>query len=883
MTTKVNDSYILEMICTFASTLDKSEAKPEIRDNFYTELDAVVQKSKSRNALIIAGDFNAKTGSAFQDKLYANVIGKYGKGAVNSNGIHLLNFAKLHNFKLANTFFKHKPSHISTWEEPDHKNERIDANSNSIRRTPYRNQIDYICTVNNFRGMKILDAHSVGGMATTSDHRLVVLKCVFKWPYTKHTKSQNNNFDCEKFSNIDVRKAYQQEVAALLASSTPPSNNQERWDNIVKATTTAAKNSIGLKSRTKQSTNAEVIKLSEEQKRIREQIDCCKDMQERHRLRCIRNNKLYQIHDVLRTEKSARLAEKIDLIEREKNDSKRMFSVIKEIQREKQKAPLLIKTSNGSLTGNADEQCKLIAAHFKEQFFKDTEQIKLSHPQAMRNPFTDTEISSAIKKLRNNRSSGPDNVVAELLKFGPAILHTEIALIFNCLAEIGDCPREIVQGILCALQKPGKTKGPLDHLRPIILLSMLRKILAICLKSRTIERVDREIPPSQAAYRCGRSTTEHVFAVKILCEKAISAKDFTIYLRLLDMSKAFDSVNRSALVRDFEKTLEADEVQLIKQMLNVELAVRCANETSTVFKTDTGVPQGDGFSANEFTYYLAKSLHQTLDTDHDYAKSVNIGTMTDHDYSAPIESIEVDLDMEYADDLTYVTTCGKMFVIKCNEIPHKLKPRNLNINLSKTEEFVITRNGEIAWRKCKLLGSLLGTVEDIKRRKSLAIAAIRAKKDVFYSNMDIILKMRAFNVYVGSIFLYNSELWGLTQTQIDSIDAFHRRLLRTAVLNIKWPKKVSNIELYRRTGALPWSSAIRSRQLSWFGHLTRLSDTTPAKIALQNVLKPFNRPQGRPPTTWISSMQRLFNEMGLTWEEATEAALDRDTWRNITT
>ena len=64
----------------------------------------------------------------------------------------------------------------------------------------------------------------------------------------------------------------------------------------------------------------------------------------------------------------------------------------------------------------------------------------------------------------------------------------------------------------------------------------------------------------------------------------------TIYLRLLDMSKAFDSVNRSALVRDLEKTLEADEVQLIKQMLNVELSARCGKETSTFFKTDTGVP-----------------------------------------------------------------------------------------------------------------------------------------------------------------------------------------------------------------------------------------------------------------------------------------------------
>ena len=251
--------------------------------------------------------------------------------------------------------------------------------------------------------------------------------------------------------------------------------------------------------------------------------------------------------------------------------------------------------------------------------------------------------------------------------------------------------------------------------------------------------------------------------------------------------------------------------------------------------------------------------------------------MTDLNYSAPIESIEVDLEMEYADDLTYVTTCGKMFAIKRNEIPPKLKPRSLNINLGKTEEFVVTRNGEITWRKCKLLGSLLGTEEDIKRRKGLAIAAIRSKRDVFYSNMDIVLKMRAFNVYIGSIFLYNSELWGLTKVQIDSIDAFHRRLLRTAVLNIKWPKKVSNIDVYRRTGALPWSCAIRSRQLSWFGHLIRLSETTPAKIALQHVLKPYNRRQGRPPTTWISSMQRLFSEMSLTWEEATAAALVRDT------
>ena len=694
---------------------------------------------------------------------------------------------------------------------------------------------------------------------------------------------ENINIDYSKFNDINVRNQYQEEVSQLLAAAPPATNNQERWNNIVKSTTLAAMNTAGPRNRLKTSTSAEVIKLSAEQRHVRDQIDCSKDPIERLSLRRIRNGKLQRIHQVLKAEKRLRIAEKIESIEKQNNDSRRMFSVIKEMNREKPKVPLLIRTREGNLTSNDAEQCELIAAHFKEQFFKEAEQIKLSNPQAMRNPFTSSEISDAINKLRNNRSSGLDNVTAELLKYGPAILHDEIALIFNSLAETGDCPREIVQGILCALQKPGKTKGPLDHLRPIILLSMLRKILAICLKCRTIKRLDREIPPSQAAYRSGRSTTEHVFAAKVLCEKAISAKNFTIYLRLLDMSKAFDSVNRSLLVKDFEKTLESDEVQLIKQMLNVELAVRCGKEMSAFFKTDTGVPQGDGYSANEFTYYLANSTSESLNTDHDYAAPISIHIFTDHDYAALEESIELDLDMEYADDLTYITTCGKLFSIKRSEIARKLQPRNLNINSSKTEEYVVVRNGDEEWKKCKLLGTLLGTAEDIKRRKGLAIAAIKAKKDIFYSDMDVTLKVRAFNVYVGSIFLYNCELWGLTETQRDSIDAFHRRLLRTAVLNVKWPRKMSNVEVYERTGALPWSNIIQTRQLSWFGHLIRLPENTPAKIALRNILQPFSRPQGRPPTTWLSSMKKLFSEMGLTWQGATEAAKDKLTWLNIIT
>lgn len=92
------------MLSVYAPTLEVSEANPEIREQFYSDLEAVLATLSSRDALVIAGDFNAKTGSAHEDEIYHDIIGRYGKGKVNSNGIHLLNFAKLHGLQLSNTF-----------------------------------------------------------------------------------------------------------------------------------------------------------------------------------------------------------------------------------------------------------------------------------------------------------------------------------------------------------------------------------------------------------------------------------------------------------------------------------------------------------------------------------------------------------------------------------------------------------------------------------------------------------------------------------------------------------------------------------------------------------------------------------------------------------
>ena len=81
--------------------------------------------------------------------------------------------------------------------------------------------------------------------------------------------------------------------------------------------------------------------------------------------------------------------------ENSKNDSWRMFRVIKEIQRQKPKITLLIKTEIGGFTINKKEQAKIVAAHFKKQLSKNTLSTK-------QNPLTANSDESAINCGRNN-------------------------------------------------------------------------------------------------------------------------------------------------------------------------------------------------------------------------------------------------------------------------------------------------------------------------------------------------------------------------------------------------------------------------------------------------------------------------------------------------
>ena len=384
-----------------------------------------------------------------------------------------------------------------------------------------------------------------------------------------------------------------------------------------------------------------------------------------------------------------------------------------------------------------------------------------------------------------------------------------IAEIFNQIASDGDCPKEINHGILVPLQKPGKPRGPASKLKPIILLSTLRKILAVCIMDGVGSRLDHKTPITQPAHRKERSTTEHVFEAKMVIERTTNVRNETLHLVVFNMSKAFDSIKRKDVIEHLQHTIEADELHIMKKMLEMSLVVRCGDSINEPFHIDTSVPQGDCASANSFTYYLAKSLEvQTPDAiihgHHYHYQSITSheipDELTKHNYAQPTQIQHFNTEKEYADDLSKLTSDYNNIHRYKHNAEEILGKKGLKVKKSKTENYIISRQNHHQWKKCKLLGKLLDTNEDIKGRKILAINAANNLCRFFENdNLTINLKLKLINTHIEPVFLYNSETWTLTKSMEESINAFQRRIIRRYCFNIKWPKTLSNRDLYERT------------------------------------------------------------------------------------
>ncbi len=147
-----------------------------------------------------------------------------------------------------------------------------------------------------------------------------------------------------------------------------------------------------------------------------------------------------------------------------------------------------------------------------------------------------------------------------------------------------------------------------------------------------------------------------------------------------------------------------------------------------------------------------------------------------------------------------------------------------------------------------------------------------------------VTKSRILKTYVESIFLYNSETWSLTKDMEDDIDVFQRNRIRKA-FGIDWNDRVSNKKLYKMSGLKRWSDLIRLRRLRFFGHLHRMDESVPARVALEEANRKVRKPRGGQKITWTKMIEKDLkipkdNKMKqIRYQEVLDLTQDRATWR----
>ena len=160
---------------------------------------------------------------------------------------------------------------------------------------------------------------------------------------------------------------------------------------------------------------------------------------------------------------------------------------------------------------------------------------------------TKLEIASRLRKLKNGKSCGIDDIPNEFLKYGGESMIHALSNLLTYISDMETIPREWGQGLIKPIHKSGPVNN-IDNYRGITLTSNVYKLYTKIIENVIMNYIEENsvLHENQGAFRKGRRLEDNLFTLHGLCSTRKSEGKHT-YLAFLDMSKAFDRVWRDGL------------------------------------------------------------------------------------------------------------------------------------------------------------------------------------------------------------------------------------------------------------------------------------------------------------------------------------------------
>ncbi|XP_065195813.1 MAM and LDL-receptor class A domain-containing protein 1-like [Sycon ciliatum] len=344
---------------------------------------------------------------------------------------------------------------------------------------------------------------------------------------------------------------------------------------------------------------------------MRCRINAEPDPEQRKALKIERSAKLHEIRRILQKEGEQYWQRKAVEVDALRPDPRSYFNAInnlRQLRSGKKAAPVRLADADGRIMADISWNLNAFNEYYESVFYTDGQPLDLRQQSNEEDPFTIEEVRSAIIKQKSGGAVGPDGISADALKSAKNLFAPWLTNFFNAVQATEYCPDDMRCGLIVPIYKAGKPLGHPKSLRPVMLLSVVRKILTSILTRRHTLHEQSYVAESQAGFRPGRSTTDGVFYARTMCERALLG-DWSYSSALLDFSGAFDTVIRQVALERLA-TAGAPTSTTAVLVSNTTARTKLGKQLSKPFPTNIGVVQGDPMSPIMFITYAEGSMRK---------------------------------------------------------------------------------------------------------------------------------------------------------------------------------------------------------------------------------------------------------------------------------
>lgn len=889
------------VLSCYAPTLGSPE---DDKDAFYEQLDSEIQRTSVSDKLIVLGDFNARVGCSCQ--AWEGVIGRHGTGKVNANGHRLLSLCAQNQLAITNTIFKTKDIYKGTWQHP---------------RSKQWHMLDYVI-VRQCDRQEVLLTRAMRGAECWTDHRMVRSSLSLRIRPSIRKRSARKKMNCALLKSEDVRVRLDSTITRMLSGAPGIVNLddcvEDSWAHLVETVTDAAKEVLGVVKRKNKDW------FDENSEDIRELLE---EKHQAHKALLNNPNSIYLKQQWQRKRSNAQrslrtmendwwLGIAADLQGfADAGDLQNFYSSLRRVYGPASRSLAPVRSQDGAVLLTGREQ---ILQRWREHY----RTLLNSHTQcnpAVLNAITnyptlqelDTapslqEIAAAVRTLKNNKSPGIDGIPGEVLKHGGEALHRRLHEMIDLMWEMERVPQQWKDARIISIYKKKGDRAVCGNSRGISLLVTAGKVLAKVLLLRLNRHiVDQVCPETQCGFRSERSTMDMIFTTRQLQEKCREQRQ-NLCLAFIDLTKAFDTVNREMMWRVMHKFGCPNKFIAVVRAFHdgMNASVSIGGEETEAFGVERGVKQGCVIAPVLFNIYLAAAstlfrersppgrgvgLTYRLDGSLFNLRRLRAHTRVSHD--------EV-FELQYADDCVLVSHSPDDLQEALNVIHEIYSDLGLVINTGKTE-VMYQWTGNVPQVEPVLyvdgielkispqfgyLGSILAADcsidEEVCKRVNKASASFGRihKQVVLNHNLRLKTKVAVYRAICLSVLLYGSETFTLYRRHIKLLEAFHMRCVKK-ILGLTWRDRVPHTVMLQRAGLPSMECVLFSRQLRWLGHVIRLPAHRLPRRTLYGELSVGQRLQGGPKKRYRDQVKKTLKQFNIIPDSLEIAAADRAGWR----